>query len=104
MLQPERVLQRRQCKRGGAVISQVLVKWTGQQSNLATWENEEALRQQFLTAAAWGQAESEGGGCHVPCCCYINSYRWLNGETAHAVEEAQRHVSSPRLGGVMRNT
>jgi hypothetical protein len=31
MLQPERVLQRRQCKRGGAVISQVLVKWTGQQ-------------------------------------------------------------------------
>jgi hypothetical protein len=48
-------------QKGGKVISQVLVRWSGWPEALTTWEDEQALRQQFLGAPAWGQAVSQGG-------------------------------------------
>jgi hypothetical protein len=44
----------------------VLVKWSGLDESLSTWEDEEALRQQFPQAPAWGHAATQGGGggCH----------------------------------------
>jgi hypothetical protein len=34
-------------------------------AKLATWEDKEALMQQFLFAPAWGQAGAQGGGGDV---------------------------------------
>jgi hypothetical protein len=58
---PEQVLGSRLVRRGESVTSQVLIKWNGMSKELATWENEEVLRQQFPAAPAWGQA-----GAQVP--------------------------------------
>ena len=43
------------------MISQVLVKWSEWPESLATWEDEEAIKQAFPYAPAWGQAVSKGG-------------------------------------------
>ena len=48
--------------RGTSTIPQVLVKWNNLPSALATWEDFEAIRQEFPRATAWGQAVSQGGG------------------------------------------
>ena len=59
---PEAVLQRRLHPRNDGAVPQVLIKWSGLDASLATWEDAEALRQQFPEAPAWGQAGSQGGG------------------------------------------
>ncbi|XP_066320522.1 uncharacterized protein [Miscanthus floridulus] len=59
---PEAVLQRRLHPRHDGAVPQVLVKWSGLDASLATWEDEEALRQQFPQAPAWGHAGSQGEG------------------------------------------
>jgi hypothetical protein len=58
---PEQVMDSRLFQKGGKVISQVLVRWSGWPEVLTTWEDEQALRQQFPGAPAWGQAVSQGG-------------------------------------------
>jgi len=60
---PEAILQRRSINRGMSRVSQVLIKWSHVPASLATWEDAEALRQQFPNAAVWGHpASPEGGG------------------------------------------
>ena len=58
---PERVLQRRLLQKGLRSVSQVLVKWSLVPEALSTWEDLEALKQQFPHAPAWGQVASQGG-------------------------------------------
>jgi hypothetical protein len=64
---PERVLQRRLHPRRAGAVPQLLIKWSGLDEDLATWEDEEAIRQQFPAAPAWGHAASQGGeGVSIP--------------------------------------
>jgi hypothetical protein len=58
---PETVLETRLIWRGGKIVSQVLVKWSGWDTSLATWEDEVMVKQHFPFAPAWGQAGSRGG-------------------------------------------
>jgi hypothetical protein len=51
---PEAILQRRLGVDGRL---QVLIKWSGMSSSLATWEDFVALQQSFPGAPAWGQAD-----------------------------------------------
>jgi hypothetical protein len=53
---PEEVLQRRLQHRHDGSVAQVLVMWSGLDRELATWEDAEALFQQFPNALAWGHA------------------------------------------------
>jgi hypothetical protein len=57
---PLQALDRRVILRGGKQIQQVLIKWSQGDDALATWEDEEALRARFPTAAAWGQVAFQG--------------------------------------------
>jgi hypothetical protein len=70
LLQPTEVMARKQIKRGGSMISRVLVRWLGLPATTITWEDEAALQQQFPVILACGQAstQGEGGGgeCHAP--------------------------------------
>jgi hypothetical protein len=59
---PVRVLQTRGLSKGNRLVQQVLVEWSGLPPDLATWEDQEALRQSFPLAPAWGQAGFEGPG------------------------------------------
>jgi transposase InsO family protein len=59
---PIQVMARRSISRGGHDVRQALVRWSGAEPALDTWEDEVALRQRFPSAAAWGQASSHGGG------------------------------------------
>jgi hypothetical protein len=59
---PEAILDTRVVHRGDADIAQVLVKWSNMEEGLATWENREALHQQFLGTPAWGQAGLQDPG------------------------------------------
>jgi transposase InsO family protein len=59
---PEEVLNSRLYKKGNKVVTQLLVKWSGWPDSLATWEDEQAIKQRFPMAPAWGQAATEGGG------------------------------------------
>ena len=59
---PEKILQRRLHHQGARVVPQLLVKWSGMEDSLATWEDEVALLQRFPGAPAWGHAASQGGG------------------------------------------
>lgn len=63
---PEQVLDRRTVSRGGSSIDQILVRWSGLEDVLATWEDEEALKAKFPAATAWGQAASQGEGLSAP--------------------------------------
>lgn len=58
---PQLVLDRRLHQLQDKMIPQVLVQWSQWPAELATWEDEEALRQQFPKAPAWGQADSDRG-------------------------------------------
>jgi hypothetical protein len=58
---PLRVLDRRLHRQLDQVIPQVLIQWTNLPPQLSTWEDEEALRQDFPWAPAWGQAVSQEG-------------------------------------------
>ena len=39
----------------------MLVRWSNLPIQLSTWKDEDALRQDFPRAPAWGQAVSQGG-------------------------------------------
>lgn len=56
---PVHILQRRMIQRGGSMVAQVKVLWSGMDTNLASWEDATALRKQFPGAPAWGQAGPE---------------------------------------------
>jgi hypothetical protein len=58
---PVQILDRRIVMRGGKAVQQVLIKWSQGDDTLSSWEDEEALRSKFPEAAAWGQAEFQGG-------------------------------------------
>jgi hypothetical protein len=59
---PMKILQRRVHTTDRDVVLQVLVQWSNLPRSLATWEDAEALRQQFPRAPAWGQAGFRQGG------------------------------------------
>lgn len=61
-LTPEQVLHTRTVRRGDTAVTQVLIKWNNLPSSLSTWEDYEALRQEFPRAAVWGQPASQGRG------------------------------------------
>lgn len=52
----EKILQKRMHPDGIKMIPQVLVKWSGMDELLTTWENIDALRQRFPQAPALAQA------------------------------------------------
>lgn len=59
---PEEVLDSRLLRRGSRVIPQVLVRWSKCPVSLSTWEDEQAIKQSFPMAPAWGQAVIQGEG------------------------------------------
>lgn len=59
---PVQILQRRMVARGGELISQIKVGWSGMSPKLATWEDVDALRARFLEVVAWGQATVQARG------------------------------------------
>jgi hypothetical protein len=59
---PEAVLQRRLHPRHDGTVPQLLIKWSGLDASLATWEDAEAIQQQFPQAPTWGQAGAQGEG------------------------------------------
>lgn len=63
---PEKVLAKRMSSRGVDPVHQVLVKWSGWPSSLATWEDLAPLQQRFPAAPAWGQAGSLQGEMLAP--------------------------------------
>jgi hypothetical protein len=60
---PETVLATRLHRRAGKVVKQLLIKWSGWHSYLATWEEEADIKRSFPSAPAWGQAGCPGGKC-----------------------------------------
>jgi hypothetical protein len=66
LLQPAEVMARKQIKRGGSMISRVLVRWLGLPASTVTWEDEASLQHQFPAMLAWGQASAQGGGNVTP--------------------------------------
>jgi len=58
---PERVLQSRLHQRGSHSVKQLLIKWSGLDDDLATWEDADAVMQRFPGAPAWGHAGTQGG-------------------------------------------
>lgn len=80
---PMKILQRRMVERGGDLIAQVKVLWSGMADELATWEDAAALQDQFPAAPAWGQAGSEGRG-------NVGNQK----VDADSVEEAEAHGDS----------
>jgi hypothetical protein len=58
---PETVLATRLHRRAGKVVKQLLIKWSGWHSSLATWEEEADIKQSFPSAPAWGQVGCPGG-------------------------------------------
>jgi hypothetical protein len=59
---PQRVIDRRLVQKGNRAIPQVRVTWTGLPDTVATWEDYNIVKQRFLKAPAWGQADSLAGG------------------------------------------
>jgi transposase InsO family protein len=57
---PLQAIDRRVVVRGGKSVPQVLIQWSNSDAALATWEDEEDLRDRFPEAAAWGQAAVQG--------------------------------------------
>jgi hypothetical protein len=56
------VLQRRVVSRGGASIDQVLIRWSGFDAAMDSWEDECDVRHRFPCAVAWGQASTQDRG------------------------------------------
>jgi hypothetical protein len=52
---PKKILDSRWIQSGDADIAQVLVQWSNLSRELVTWEDKEALQQQFPMAPVWGQ-------------------------------------------------
>jgi hypothetical protein len=72
---PVQVLQSRCVARGASQVKQVLIKWSGLSTDLATWEDVESLQQQrcsrsFLLALLEGKQVPKQGGVSVPLMGY----------------------------------
>jgi len=59
---PEKVVQRRLHQCGIHSVPQLLVTWSGLDSDLATWEDEVSIKQRFPAAPARGHAGTQEGG------------------------------------------
>jgi hypothetical protein len=59
---PERIIQQRLLRQGTSSVLQGLIKWSNLPESLATWEELEALRQQFPRALVWEHPGAQGGG------------------------------------------
>jgi hypothetical protein len=59
---PVQIIQHRVITRGGTQVPQVLVRWSGCDAALDTWEDEFDIRRRFPRAAAWGQAANQDRG------------------------------------------
>jgi hypothetical protein len=59
---PLQILASRMVDRGASQVTQVLIKWSELLTDLATWEDYEALKHTFPSAPAWGQAGLQGVG------------------------------------------
>lgn len=59
--QPVHVLERHFIRKGAKMVEQVLVRWSGDDAAVRTWENPHELRRRFPSAEAWGQASAQGG-------------------------------------------
>ena len=59
---PEKVLQKWIITKGVRHGTLVLVKWSSLSADLTTWEDLEAMKQQFPRAATWGQVSFQGEG------------------------------------------
>jgi hypothetical protein len=90
---PVAVLQQRVLRRGHRTVVQGLVQWSGTTADQATWENLDALNQQFPQAPAWGQAEIQEGG-------NVNDLETTEddaGATAGTTDEQQRQARPVRV-------
>jgi hypothetical protein len=58
---PLRILQTRGIAKGKRFVQHVVVQWSNLPTDLATWEDQDNLRQCFPFAPAWGQVGSQGG-------------------------------------------
>jgi hypothetical protein len=89
---PLQALDRRVIHRGGNPVQQVLIKWSDMDVVLSTWENEEALRDKFPAAPAWGQATSQGED---------NVRRLMQQEQKNGVQRMGRRIRrpNPRVSG-----
>jgi hypothetical protein len=59
---PEAVLNTTMVQRGEAEVLQLLIKWSGLDATLATWEDKEDIQQQYPNAPTWGQAGLQDRG------------------------------------------
>jgi hypothetical protein len=57
---PLQIIDRRVVLRRGKSVRHVLIGWSNSDAALSTWEDEEALRIQFSSTPAWGQAAAQG--------------------------------------------
>jgi len=78
---PQAVLDRRLHLQNNSPVPQVLVQWSNLPPELSTWEDEEALKQEFPRAPAWGQAVAKGGRD-------VTDAKVLNKEDSEPVSEA----------------
>jgi hypothetical protein len=60
-VQPMDILDKRLVMKGGAAITQVLIKWSGLPVGATTWEDYNMIRARFPDALSWGQASILGG-------------------------------------------
>ena len=58
---PEAILKNRQVRKGSSLVTQILVKWSGIDEEMATWEDKNELQAKFPEAAVWGQTVFEEG-------------------------------------------
>jgi hypothetical protein len=92
-LAPEQILQTRSVARGASKVTQVLVKWNNLSKDLVTWEDYEALRQEFPRATARGQAASQGGSVSR---CPSSSHE-DNGSSEAQPREQRNRRANPRI-------
>jgi hypothetical protein len=53
---PEEVLNSRLYKKGNKVVTQLLVKWSSWPDSLATWEDEQAIKQRLSYGTGLGSS------------------------------------------------
>ena len=53
-------------KKGDAPVVQLLVQWSTQTLEAATWEDYDVLRARYLAAAIWEEASSQGAATVTP--------------------------------------
>jgi hypothetical protein len=89
---PEKILDCHLVNQGVKTVQQVLVKWSSTDESMATWENLEALRQQFPSASTWGQAGSRGGAI-------VSTDGSVVGSSGESVGRPQVRRPNPKVTG-----